>query len=41
MKILLDRKKNYFKANLHTHSTISDGKLTCEEVKAAYKALGY
>ena len=31
----------YYKANLHTHSTISDGKLSCQEVKDAYKALGY
>lgn len=31
----------YYKANLHTHSTVSDGKLTPEEVKAAYKAEGY
>ena len=31
----------YCKANLHTHSTISDGKLSPQEVKQAYKALGY
>ena len=41
VKHLLPQVPRYFKANLHTHSTISDGKLTCEEVKAAYKALGY
>ncbi len=34
-------KTQYYKANLHTHSTISDGKLSCQEVKDAYKALGY
>ena len=34
-------KTPYFKANLHTHSTISDGTLTPEEAKEAYKALGY
>ncbi|MBQ7246663.1 MAG: hypothetical protein IJS22_01035 [Lachnospiraceae bacterium] len=33
--------KNYYKANLHTHSTLSDGAMTPEEVKAAYKAKGY
>lgn len=32
---------NYYKASLHTHSTVSDGKLTPEEVKGLYKAAGY
>ncbi|MBR3593999.1 MAG: CehA/McbA family metallohydrolase [Clostridia bacterium] len=40
-KHLLPQVERYFKANLHTHSTISDGKLTREEIKQAYKALGY
>lgn len=40
-KHLLPQVNRYFKANLHTHSTISDGKLTREEVKNGYKALGY
>lgn len=40
-KHLLPLVNQYFKANLHTHSTISDGKMTREEVKKAYKALGY
>lgn len=31
----------YFKANLHTHSSVSDGGMTPEEVKQAYKAKGY
>lgn len=31
----------YFKANLHTHSTISDGQLSPQEVKQLYKDLGY
>ena len=30
-----------FKANLHCHSTVSDGKLSPAEVKATYQALGY
>ena len=38
---LLPLAERYFKANLHTHSTISDGKLSREEAKAAYRALGY
>ena len=41
VKHLLPQVARYFKANLHTHTTISDGKLTREEVKEAYKALGY
>ena len=35
-KNLLPQVDRYFKANLHTHSTISDGKMTREEVKKAY-----
>ena len=31
----------YFKANLHCHTTISDGELTPEGIKEAYKAQGY
>ena len=31
----------YYKASLHTHSTVSDGKMTPQEVKAHYKAAGY
>ncbi len=30
-----------FKANLHSHSTLSDGDLTPEEMIAAYKERGY
>ena len=40
MKHLLPQ-KIYYKANLHTHSTVSDGELTPEELRDAYKALGY
>lgn len=32
---------NFFKANLHTHTTISDGNYTPEEVKKFYKDNGY
>ena len=31
----------YFKANLHTHTNISDGAFTPEEIIAKYKAAGY
>ena len=41
IKHLLPQVDRFFKTNLHTHSTISDGKLTPEEVKEGYKALGY
>lgn len=40
MKYLLEE-KHYYKANLHTHSTVSDGKLSPEEVRDAYKGQGY
>ena len=38
---LLPEKGNLYKANLHCHTDLSDGKQTLEEVKAAYKAQGY
>ena len=41
IKHLLPAVPRYFKANLHTHSTISDGKLSPTQVKDAYKAKGY
>lgn len=41
MKILLDNNKNYYKANLHCHTNYSDGKLSPEEIKKAYKEHGY
>lgn len=40
-KDLLPQVERYFKTNLHTHSTISDGKLTPPEVKKLYQDLGY
>ncbi len=40
-KQLLLQKGNFYKANMHLHTTLSDGKMTPEEVKAAYKAEGY
>ena len=38
---LISPNKNQYKANLHCHSTISDGKLTPKALKEAYKARGY
>ena len=41
MKILLNQSKPFYKANLHCHSTYSDGKQTVEELKQAYMEQGY
>ena len=41
IKQLLPRVERYFKTNLHTHCTISDGRMPIEEVKERYKANGY
>ncbi len=40
-KQLLSKEKNYYKANLHCHSTFSDGRKTPEEIKELYQKLGY
>ena len=40
-KILLDGNLNRYKANLHCHTDVSDGKLTPLEVKKLYKKHGY
>ncbi len=42
MKVyLLPPKGKFYKANLHSHSTISDGKWSPEQMKENYKAQGY
>lgn len=38
---LLDPNKSFYKANLHCHSTKSDGRATLDEIKAAYQKRGY
>ncbi len=40
-KYLLPEKGTYYKANLHCHSTVSDGRWTPEEIKRAYMKRGY
>jgi len=40
-KYLLPKNVNYYKANLHCHSTVSDGKWTPEEIKRNYMEQGY
>ena len=38
---LIDGRKNCYKANLHCHTTVSDGEKTPKEIKDLYKAEGY
>lgn len=41
MTVYIDRDRTQYKANLHSHSTSSDGKLTVDELIKAYKDKGY
>lgn len=42
MKVyLLPQSGNFYKANLHSHSTFSDGKWTVQQIKERYMANGY
>lgn len=41
MKRLIDAGKKQFKANLHCHSNLSDGKWSPEKIKQEYKKRGY
>ncbi len=38
---LLPKDGNFYKANLHAHSTVSDGRYTPEQIKELYRAKGY
>lgn len=40
-KYLLPKEGTFYKANLHCHTNISDGKKTPEEIKELYKKMGY
>ena len=40
-KYLIPKDGNFYKANLHMHTTVSDGRMTPEEVKEEYKKRGY
>jgi len=40
-RILLGNKGNFYKANLHVHTRVSDGEMTPEEIKRIYKERGY
>ena len=41
MKQVLISERNRYKGNLHCHTTLSDGRLTPEEICQAYRARGY
>lgn len=41
MQILLDENKKFYKANLHCHSTNSDGRMPVERLKEEFKKRGY
>ena len=40
-KYLLSKEGSFYKANLHCHTNVSDGRLTPKEIKNIYKAKGY
>ena len=40
-RFLLPQGGQFFKANLHCHSTVSDGRMTPEELKKVYMEQGY
>lgn len=40
-KYLLPEKGMFYKANMHTHTTVSDGRMSPEEIKKAYTEKGY
>ncbi|MBE7035607.1 MAG: PHP domain-containing protein, partial [Ruminococcaceae bacterium] len=40
-KYLLPESGNFYKANLHSHSNLSDGRLSPAEMKELYKKNGY
>ncbi len=40
-KYLLPAEVNWYRANMHCHTTVSDGHFSPQEVKEAYKKMGY
>ena len=38
---LIPEDGKFYKVNFHCHTDISDGKMTCEQIKERYKSLGY
>lgn len=41
MKYLIPKEGKFYKASMHTHSTMSDGELSPEKVKELYQSMGY
>ena len=41
MIIHLDKTKNFYKANMHCHTVLSDGCASPEDIKREYKSRGY
>ena len=41
IKYLIPKEGQFYKANMHAHTVISDGRLTPEEMKRIYKSKGY
>ena len=40
-KYLISPELNWYRANMHCHSTVSDGYYSPEAIKEAYKNMGY
>ena len=40
-KYLIPKEGRFYKANLHSHTIMSDGSATPEQVKEVYKQMGY
>ena len=40
-KYIISPELNWYRANMHCHTTVSDGNLTPEQVKEEYKKMGY
>ena len=41
IKCLIPKERQFYKANMHAHTVICDGRLTSEEMKRIYKSKGY
>ena len=40
-KYLISPELNWYRANMHCHTTVSDGHYSPEDIKKAYKDMGY
>lgn len=39
--VQFDERRKWYRGNLHTHTTVSDGRYTPEEAIALYQRMGY